>query len=295
MLAAVGDLVRAERERRNLSQRELAKLAKVSRKHLSDFEGGANVSLEVLVRITSALGLKKINVGTVTIHAQDEAFDLPVPIASFRDQLQRVVADTSAVLDALKRRSEPGREKLASVTPIDERRKIARKSIFEMSEEELRAAGVPFSIPKYVHPLEGQMVDVWGYVAAGPHGFEEIPPGSEKVFVPNELLPQGDEKILIARGESMIDFGIKDRDVVIVKPRKGGVAAKGEIIIAWYNDGCVIKEFQRREGKKLLVSHNPNVPPIELKPDDIYELQAVVRRWFSAPSWQINFAPKVSG
>lgn len=285
----LGETIKTARQERKWSQEELASRSGVSRNHVAGVEKGNNISIELLEKIAAALDLRELPLGRVRLVASSEDGGAPWNASLISSLAEQIHRTSTQLLSHV----HPGRDQLASVTPITVKRSV-NKDIFEMTEDELRAAGVPFAIPKEVHPLEGEMVDVYGYVAAGPHGYEEIPPGSEKVFIPRHLLPQADEKILIAKGESMIDFGIKDGDVVVVKPRKGGVAARGEIVVAWLNDGCVIKEWQRREGKKLLVSHNPSVPPIELTPDDVFELQAVVRRWFSA-TWEVNFAPKVSG
>jgi DNA-binding XRE family transcriptional regulator len=50
-------LVHAEREKRNLSQSEVAKIAGVTQQQLSKVESGINCNLTTLIRILSALKL----------------------------------------------------------------------------------------------------------------------------------------------------------------------------------------------------------------------------------------------
>jgi transcriptional regulator with XRE-family HTH domain len=58
-----GDALRIERERQLLSQKKLATLAGVSRRHLASAERGANISIEVLRKLARALGITRVDVG----------------------------------------------------------------------------------------------------------------------------------------------------------------------------------------------------------------------------------------
>jgi repressor LexA len=63
-------------------------------------------------------------------------------------------------------------------------------------------------------------------------------------------------------GDSMIDAGIFDRDVVIVRPQE--TARNGEIIVARLNDEATVKRF-RKEGKNIsLLPENPSYEPIQI-------------------------------
>ncbi len=58
-LQVLGEVVRAERERRGLSQEALADLAGVSRSHIGEIERGeVNLSFAALTEIAAGLGVK---------------------------------------------------------------------------------------------------------------------------------------------------------------------------------------------------------------------------------------------
>ncbi len=58
-LQVLGEVVRAERERRGLSQEALADLAGVSRSHIGEIERGeVNLSFAALVEISAGLDVK---------------------------------------------------------------------------------------------------------------------------------------------------------------------------------------------------------------------------------------------
>lgn len=59
----LGDAIREAREKRKWSQTALAKASGVSRKHLSDLENGANVSVDVVKKVAKALNLWSIHIG----------------------------------------------------------------------------------------------------------------------------------------------------------------------------------------------------------------------------------------
>jgi repressor LexA len=66
---------------------------------------------------------------------------------------------------------------------------------------------------------------------------------------------------LRVRGDSMINAGILDGDLVIVKP--GQDAPDGTIIVALIGDEATVKRLQRRGGRVQLIAENPDYPPIE--------------------------------
>jgi transcriptional regulator with XRE-family HTH domain len=92
MAAHYGETIRIERERRQLSQKRLALLAKVSRRHLASAELGANISIEILRRLANVLGIREIEVGEalrVILPASSMAVADLVPIADQIDKNAR--------------------------------------------------------------------------------------------------------------------------------------------------------------------------------------------------------------
>lgn len=72
----IGQTIHHLRKARNITQRELANLSKVSCARLRDIEHGcANVTIVVLDKIAGALGLSLLEVGMLTV-SEDEFEDV---------------------------------------------------------------------------------------------------------------------------------------------------------------------------------------------------------------------------
>ena len=67
---------------------------------------------------------------------------------------------------------------------------------------------------------------------------------------------------LRVRGDSMINAGIYENDLVIVSPRKNAV--NGEIIVAMLDDEATVKRFDSRNNNIRLIPENENYQPIEV-------------------------------
>ena len=66
---------------------------------------------------------------------------------------------------------------------------------------------------------------------------------------------------LRVRGDSMINAGILDGDLVIVRPRQD--APDGTIVVALVEDEATVKRLDRSAGRVRLVAENPAYAPIE--------------------------------
>jgi repressor LexA len=87
-------------------------------------------------------------------------------------------------------------------------------------------------------------VPVMGRIAAGTP-IEAIQTRSHTINVPPELLSTGDHFGLEVRGDSMIDAGILDGDVVLI--RRTDAADTGDIVVALIDDEeATLKRFRRR-------------------------------------------------
>ena len=70
MRKPLADFIRLEREKRNLTQQQLADLAGVSRWQLNTMENGkANPSLDFVVRVASAMELSEVPVAGLRLRA----------------------------------------------------------------------------------------------------------------------------------------------------------------------------------------------------------------------------------
>jgi len=87
-------------------------------------------------------------------------------------------------------------------------------------------------------------VPVMGRIAAGTP-IEAIQTRSHTINMPPDLLTAGDHFALEVRGESMIDAGILDGDIVLI--RKTDTADTGDIVVALIDDEeATLKRFRRR-------------------------------------------------
>ncbi len=66
---------------------------------------------------------------------------------------------------------------------------------------------------------------------------------------------------LRVRGDSMIDVGIFDGDLVIVRPQQD--APDGTIVVALVEDEATVKRLDRSSGRVRLLAENPAYAPIE--------------------------------
>ena len=97
---------------------------------------------------------------------------------------------------------------------------------------------------------------VMGRIAAGVP-IEAISQVSNRIAVPGSMLQRaGDHYALEVKGESMIEAGINDGDVVII--REGQTADNGDIVVALVEDHeATLKRFRRQGGAIALEAANP--------------------------------------
>lgn len=113
-------------------------------------------------------------------------------------------------------------------------------------------------------------VPVIGEVAAG------VPIPAEQEFIEEMPLPEsfvgsGEHFILNVRGTSMIDAGIHDGDMVVV--RRQQTADNGEIVVAMIDGEATVKRFFRENGHFRLQPENETMEPIIV--DDVIILGKV--------------------
>ncbi len=89
--------------------------------------------------------------------------------------------------------------------------------------------------------------------------------------LPADIFGTGDTMILHAKGDSMINAGIKDKDFLVVKICNN--ADDGEIVVARIDNEATVKRLFRRNGKIILHPENENYKDIIL---DKVEIEGVV-------------------
>lgn len=172
--------------------------------------------------------------------------------------------------DALDLRSKSGIHRL--ITALEERgfiRRLAHRAraieIVKMPETDGPSGFVPKVIqgdkappPAAALPVEIHAVElpVMGRIAAGVP-IEAISEVSHNVAVPGQMLSgSGHHYALEVKGDSMIEAGINDGDIVVI--REGGTADNGDIVVALVEDQeATLKRFRRSGTSIALEAANP--------------------------------------
>ena len=81
----------------------------------------------------------------------------------------------------------------------------------------------------------------------------------EHMLLSSEMAQEG-YFLLRVRGESMINAGIFDGDLVLVRPQKE--ASNGAIVVALVDGDATVKRFERGNGHVKLIAENPAYEPI---------------------------------
>jgi repressor LexA len=110
-----------------------------------------------------------------------------------------------------------------------------------------------------------------GKVAAG-RPIEAIP-NPESIEVPEDLLRGEDNFALRVVGDSMVNDGIRDGDVVIVKQQRD--AKNGQTVVALIGDDATIKQFHRCGSRIELRPADPRMRPIVVEEGDL-QIQGIV-------------------
>jgi repressor LexA len=125
-------------------------------------------------------------------------------------------------------------------------------------------------------------IPVLGRVAAGiPIDAIENHEGS-LVVDPSFLKRSQNAFALRVKGDSMINAGINDKDLVIVSPNEQ--AKNGDIVVAMLNDEATVKTFEYINNKIRLIAENNAYSPIEVKSEDDFKLIGKVKgvvRWLN--------------
>lgn len=101
----------------------------------------------------------------------------------------------------------------------------------------------------------GVEVPILGRIAAGVP-IEAIQHETDRLQVPANMIARGEHFALEVNGDSMIEAGILDGDVVII--RRGDTADNGDIVVALVHDEeATLKTLRKRGGSIALEAANP--------------------------------------
>jgi repressor LexA len=141
-------------------------------------------------------------------------------------------------------------------------------------------AAIPAPPPQADNSNKSVMVPVMGRIAAGTP-ISAIQNRSHSVAMSPEFLAGGEHYALEVRGDSMIEAGILEGDLVVV--RRQETANTGDIIVALIDDEeATLKRFRRRGSSIALEAANPSYETRVLGPDRVKiqgKLISLVRRY----------------
>ncbi len=121
-------------------------------------------------------------------------------------------------------------------------------------------------------------VPIIGRVAAGEPILAEQ--NVENYFpIPMEYMPNSPTFILKIRGESMINAGILNGDLVLVE--QVSTARNGDMVVALIEDGATVKTFYKEDGHIRLQPENDTMDPIIVSDVQILGKVVGVMRFFN--------------
>jgi len=182
--------------------------------------------------------------------------------------------------DALDLRSKSGIHRL--ITALEERgfiRRLAHKAraleILRLPDAMGTAGGVDPQTGNAGDdgPVTGGMssVPLLGRIAAG-GPIAAVPDMQNNIAVPPQMVAgSGSHYALEVRGDSMINAGINDGDVVVI--REGSLADNGEIVVAAFHEqneySVTLKRFRRKGSSVALEAANPDYETRVLPADQV--------------------------
>lgn len=125
-------------------------------------------------------------------------------------------------------------------------------------------------------------IPIVGRVAAGSPIFaEENIEGS--VFIDPTFIKKSENCFALkVKGDSMIDAGIFEGDLVIISPQS--IASNGDIIVARINDEVTVKVYEFKNQVIKLIPQNKNYDPIVIQNKEEFSIVGKVTgvlRWFN--------------
>ena len=132
--------------------------------------------------------------------------------------------------------------------------------------------GVEVVEEKEPEPQSGvRELPLFGYIAAGRP--LDVDVSNETISVPDHLTSRGENYVLKVRGDSMIEDGIFDGDLVIISRRER--ADNGEMVVANVNGEVTLKRLYQEGERVRLQPANSMMSPIYAPARDV-AVQGVV-------------------
>lgn len=114
---------------------------------------------------------------------------------------------------------------------------------------------------------ESSQTAIVGSISCGSLQYEEEDI-EEYISLPTAIFGKGDFYILHASGDSMIEAGIDDGDLVVV--RKQNYADEGDIVVALVDNQNTLKTFYRDKQNRKIILHPENESMEDIVVDSCY-------------------------
>ena len=119
---------------------------------------------------------------------------------------------------------------------------------------------------------EALQLPILGRVAAGAPIGADAEAGEPMLLDRAMFFPRPDY-LLRVRGDSMVDDGIHDGDLIAV--HRSAVAQNGQIVVARVDGEITVKRFQRDHARITLLPRNPDYAPIVIAPDADFAIEGL--------------------
>jgi repressor LexA len=152
---------------------------------------------------------------------------------------------------------------------------LERRGLLQRDPTKPRALRTEGSMPT-AYP-DAVVMPIVGKVAAGvPITADENLEG--EFVLPASFLPKNSGGFMLrVQGDSMVDAGILNGDLIVIRPQKS--ANNGEIVVAMLEGEATVKRFYREDGRFRLQPENRTMEPIYASDVDIVgRVEAVVRK-----------------
>jgi repressor LexA len=113
---------------------------------------------------------------------------------------------------------------------------------------------------------------ILGRVAAGAPIGADAEAGEPMLFDRAMFFPRPDY-LLRVRGDSMVDDGIHDGDLIAV--HRSAVAENGQIVVARLDGEITVKRFHRDHARITLIPRNPDYAPIPVPADADFAIEGL--------------------
>jgi repressor LexA len=146
-----------------------------------------------------------------------------------------------------------------------------KRGVEVVDQQEKSDAAPPRTTAAPAPAANARELPLFGYIAAGRP--LDVDVSDEMIAVPEHLTTRGENYVLKVRGDSMVDDGILDGDLVIIARRD--LADNGEMVVANVNGEVTLKRLYREGERVRLQPANSMMSPIYAAARDV-AVQGVV-------------------